>query len=431
MFFLPPYKHRNMTRTDALLLTISMAQDSKNFAEALGCSQCCYPCSREFSYEPCCVRLYGCSCGRCKGCEETKQPKRCCCVTSWVLALNTAAAVAHLVAFATLLGFVADWHLVKTLPLRETIVVWEKRNASCKDYTTVRGEGACAEDLRCLDTASDPYDIYSKSTENGTLSLELLILSFSALSFIFQGLRPCLRFSSPQGNLTYLKEVSRRVQRLRWIEYSVSATCMILALSMIVNPNLSFSTAVLVSTSTAATQFCGLVAEFLLEALPLSKEGKKKPVLGRNVDGSKCLLAFVIHFAGWVLQMGVFASVYASFFLSVDVATNDNNSNTEGPPPWVTTAIGGTAVLFGSFGVVQLIDLCDRTAAKGCCTCQPDEKGKQTRCCGSCAQVLCPCCQPHCTKDPGAGFELVYVLLSLTAKLFLSILVASNLFMPN
>ena len=382
--------------------------------------------------DSCCANLWGCACC----CWQSKQPRQCGCVTSWVLAVNTAAVVAHFVTFVTLLGFVLAWELVKTQDLTETIVVWQERNASCKTYEPVQDDSVCADGRVCVDTASTSYEIYSARKENGALSLELLVLSFSALSFLFQGVRPCVRFDSPQGRLTYLEEVSHRVQRLRWVEYSVSATTMILALSMVVNKNLAYSTAVLVGTSTAATQFCGLVAEFLLEAVPVEKDDKTI-VLGRNTDKSKWLLAFVIHAAGWVLQMGVFTSVYAAYFLSADVAASDGNPDTEGPPAWVTGAIVGTAILFGSFGVVQLVDLCDRTYANGCCTCfvpdneAEDPKKKKYKCTRCLRTQLCCCFQPHCSDNPGAAFELVYVLLSLTAKLFLSILVASNLFLPN
>ena len=110
----------------------------------------------------------------------------------------------------------------------------------------------------------------------------------------------------------------------RWVEYAFSATTMILALSFLVSPHLSYSGAVLVATSTAATQLCGLVGELMLEVEPTG------PLNGGDVRSELVVPAWIAHVAGWVLQFGVFAAIFSSYFLSANYGKHDNAA---APPP--------------------------------------------------------------------------------------------------
>ena len=113
--------------------------------------------------------------------------------------------------------------------------------------------------------------------------------------------------------------------------------------------------------------------------------------------------AWIIHFAGWVLQIGVFSAIFASYFLSVSYG--DKNENAGSPPPFVNTIVVGIAVFYASFGIVQTVDFLDRTWLGD--------------------QISGVCCK----ANPGQRFEMAYIALSLVAKIFLSAIVASNLWM--
>lgn len=309
-----------------------------------------------------------------------------CRVYSCVLFLNALASLLHLTCFIVLLSVLVsfDGAVGITKPLFQSITVWEK-------FVPV-GNETCAQRDDCFVTANDgEFLIFSRGVENGELTLEYLVLSFSALSFVFQSLRPWvgIRKKDDAGrpvNLSYLDEVRARVNWLRWVEYGFSALTMILAISFVVDPNIEFSTVLMVATSTAATQYCGLVGEMMLEA---DDQGRVREDL--------VLSAWVIHLTGWLLQFGVFTSIFNAYFQSAKYA--GSNDPAVEPPSFVYLIVAGEAILFSSFGITQLLDFIDRTTSATLC----------------------------CKNDPGTAFELVFVALSLTAKFFLSIVVAANL----
>lgn len=316
-------------------------------------------------------------------CRKNKLKQFCgisnCRIVSSILCLNATAALLHCAMFVVLLSTLINLRQENedfgfTKPLMQSITVWEKFNSSISNKT-------CDELDTCITTADDgEFLISTKLVENGSLTLEYLVLSFSFLSFIFQGIRPFVGLKIRSTFLDYLGEVRERVNWLRWIEYSFSATCMILAISFVVDPNIEFSTVLMVSTSTWATQICGLVTEFMLQYTT-------------DLSGA----AWMIHLAGWVLQMGVFASLFNSYFKSTEFAADDTLAVS--PPAFVSYIVYGEAVLFSSFGITALLDIMDRTLGINCC----------------------------CKKNPANGFELAFIGLSLSAKFFLSIVVATNL----
>lgn len=321
----------------------------------------------------------------------------------WILRLNFAAAMLHFILFCTLLSFIISSNIELKRPLSTKIAVWER-------YPNTSTTPTCKWDVGCANPVAEPpvvgtradgeFKIYDTSSTYGELSLGPLILSFSALSFTFQFLRPFVGL----GRLKYLDEVERRVNFLRWIEYSFSATTMILAVAFVLNVS-SFGTNIMLATSTFATQICGLVGEFLLER----KNG--------NYRKNLFVTAWIIHIAGWVLQFGVFITVFVSYFESV---ANVEKLGAEEPPPFVYAIVLSMAILFGSFGIVQFVDFIHRTCY--------DVEG-QTGCCKK--KVCCACGFVLCKNGliASQAFELTYILLSLTAKALLALIVTVNLFL--
>lgn len=321
----------------------------------------------------------------------------------WILRLNFAAAILHVILFIVLLSLVTTYEIDLTRPLSTKIGVWEKYPNKTV-ASTCKWDAGCANPVALppvVGTAADgKFRIYDTSTDYGELSLAPLVLSFSALSAIFQFLRPFVGY----GKEDYLGEVERRVNWLRWVEYSFSATTMILAVSFVLNVN-SFGTNIMLATSTFATQICGLVGELMLERV---KGNYRKDLF---------VSAWVVHLAGWVLQFGVFITIFVSYFQSAAVAKDVGG---EDPPSFVYAIVLSMGLLFGSFGIVQFVDFIhrtcfDRAGEEGCC--------RQSICC-DCGFFLC-----RGGIVASQAFELTYIALSLTAKALLSILVASNLFL--
>lgn len=313
----------------------------------------------------------------------------------WIIRLNFAAAALHLILFSVLLYFVVDYEITLERTLSTKIAVWERASDS-NTSATCKFSDDCANSVRqppLITTANGKFRIYDTDSDYGTLSLAPLVLSFSALSFVFQFARPFLGY----GESNYSDEIERRINWVRWVEYSFSATTMILAVAFVLNIQDVGSVAML-STSTAVTQLFGLVGELMLER----KDGSYRKDL--------FVAAWIAHLSGWVLQFGVFFTIFVSYFQSVEQAASNGG---ESPPAFVYAIVLSMAILFGSFGLVQFFDfihrtMYDRVGANGPLGC------KEGMCCG---------CVAHDT------FELAYIGLSLSAKALLSILVAANLFL--
>ena len=344
---------------------------------------------------PCNIVCWSRPLDQCFGCATSGRFR------SWVLKLNAAAFSLHLTLFVVLLWIVLTMEReFPALPLTEKVGVWETFEPNATEHECAWSDQCKTPTLKPVPITTsdgDKWLIYDSETSYGELSLTALVLSFSALSFLFQAARPFIGW----GDNDYLESVARRVNYLRWLEYSFSASVMIVCVALVVGVR-SYSNIVMYFTSTFATQFCGLVAELILE---------KDPDNGyENERGETFFLpAFLIVASGWVLQIGVFISLFASFTLSVEKAGDLGGQE---PPWWVWLIVIGMAVLFSSFGVVNLVDLVHR------CYFDNDRGNefcglKKDRCC---------CCK---ASD---GIELSYIVLSLTAKALLALLVATQLF---
>lgn len=358
------------------------------------------------------------------------QMKCACCgkQRSVVLACNAVAAGLHAALFVALLSLVYAWDIKLERPLSQKISVWENATASelpLRDACFHSDECAISSPKIKVNTTDGKFNIYDKEVDYGSLSLTWLVLSFSLLSAVFQGLRPfmdsferclqpCLqavcggccnfqRARPPRGSAYLTQDVMRGVNSSRFVEYSASATVMIVAIAFILNVK-SFETVVALATLTACCQLCGMVAELLLE---------------RSDDGYKTELfpaAWLLHGVGW-LQMGAtFWLVLLRFQQSVSEA---NAGNGVAPPAFVYGIVYGQLAFFSTFGCVQFGDFVHRT-----CYDKPAAIGDPSDGC---------CSERKCCNCPGREcVELCYISLSLSSKVVLSVLIAANLFLnPN
>ena len=161
------------------------------------------------------------------------------------------------------------------------------------------------------------------------LNLRLVnnILSFTI--FFFQSLLVLLIYF-PFG-YQYSKMIEDNKNPLRFIEYSFSASIMLISIALlngVTDINLITSIAVL----TSACQLCGLAVEFV-------KELKIK---------------WLLHLTGWLQFFWAYGIIGHAFFKSIDVA---KENSTPGPPDFVYIIVIALFLLYASFGFVQLYEL--------------------------------------------------------------------------
>ena len=378
----------------------------------------------------CCARCLDTCCGsdvdfpkNKDGAPRLKCPI-CCKSRSLVLVCNAVAALLHATLFASLLVIVYMQDIALERPLSQKISVWEKVDGNYTNPPLCFHSSQCAIPSPKLEveTNEGDFNIYAEQVDYGALNLVWLVLSFSLLSAVFQGLRPfmdsverCLQpcvscacgacCSPPPPKVllgsTYLtQDVMRGVNSSRFVEYSLSATVMILCIAFVLNVD-SFETIVALAVLTACCQLSGLVAELLLEKD--AQKGYRTELFGA---------AWLLHGLGW-LQMGAtFWLVVLRFLQSAQQASDGKGA---APPEFVYAIVFGQLAFFSSFGLVQLGDFVHRTFYDKLSA----QKGKMSECCG----------ENRCCGCPSREFvELWYISLSLTSKVFLSVLIAANLF---
>lgn len=182
---------------------------------------------------------------------------------------------------------------------------------------------------------------------------------------------------------------------------------MILAIAFVLNIR-SFESVVCISVLTFSCQMCGLVAELLLE---------KNAVTGRY-KRENFGPAFILHGVGWVQMVAVFVVIVNSFQQSVNEAKDQGGV---GPPNFVIIIVYSQLGLYSSFAFVQAGDFLHRL-------CYDHQPGEHVDLPFRCCRNRWWCTMRRCFGLPARECsESSYICLSLTAKLLLSALVASNL----
>ena len=139
---------------------------------------------------------------------------------------------------------------------------------SYSEWTSVDSNSSCPLGSRAFDTSNGKFCIGSTtkpvSCDEGScygIDLGWLIISFHLLSFAFQLLATLTNFKPILG-YKYSDMIDKNRNPLRFIEYSFSASIMLIAIALlngVTDINLITSIAVL----TAACQLCGLAVEFV------------------------------------------------------------------------------------------------------------------------------------------------------------------------
>ena len=272
---------------------------------------------------------------------------------------NYFAIFGHLISAISMIALYYDKNPL-IIPYTETYLEWNRvnSNTTCplgsRTFETSDGKfciGSTTEPVSC----NDDNECYG-------IDLGWLIISFHLLSFFFQGFAALTNFTGPLLGYKYSDMVENSKNPLRFIEYSFSASIMLIAIALlngVTDINLITSIAVL----TAACQLCGLAVEY--------------------VDSK--VIKRLLHFTGWLQFCWAYGIIGHAFFQSVNAAQDSSGS---GPPDFVYAIVIVLFLLYASFGFVQLTELVTDL--------NPFTKEKS------------------------------YVILSLTAKLFLGWMIFSN-----
>lgn len=293
------------------------------------------------------------------------------------------------------------------------------------------------------------------SIKDSGVNLGILIIAFHALSFIFQGaawaqgcccgpsneedddVQPLIETTSIQRDATgdaksgcvedlctilsrylsglgcsfkelvgtslcgfrYKESIASGQNYLRFIEYSFSASIMLIAIALL-NGVFDINLIACIAVLTAATQICGVITEYFLA-----------------LDADRFfLMACISHATGWLLFGCAYGVIFHAYFKS---ALDDPDVQ----PPWFVTLI--VLLIFGFysiFGVVQLTELCClKPMFKGCCSLCDNNR--------SCRTVKKSNIDGRITNVKRCNYqckEMSYVIMSLASKLSLGWLIYTN-----
>ena len=350
---------------------------------------------------------------------------------------NIVAAVAHLANAAASYWTASETSRENMYPVFQDYSLWKVKDEYCANSTNAIGyvqTGMDDEEFVILPTES------AKTSE---LSLIWLIIGFHLLSFVFQ-----IVLNTDYFRDWYVQNVLKNgVNPLRFVEYSISASLMLICLALISNI-LSLYALIGLGIMTAATQLFGLLAECLFSDEYLSTstgyvEQEKVPLFGRAsfrdseiaiatqkpgkpeklvrkpekperrskrhpLASSVRRLGWIAHFSGWVTMLGGYGGILLNQYAW---GLEQNNANGVGPPPWVNALIITIALLYNVFGFLQLFQLCAKdpylnSVTGGRSTCQCVSNGGSGD--GSRIRV--------CGKSLNEAVELIFVLNSLSTK---------------
>ena len=342
-------------------------------------------------------------------------------------------------------------------PIYQGFTGWTPENRFCKlsNFTCP----AAGDVIKCIPT--DGY-VRSRVDEDTMMAIQpsltetrykislfWLIISFHLLSAVFQFTAGfCFK------NFYAKHVIKNGVNSFRFIEYSISATLMLLCIALIGSLQDVYAHIGLGVLCTATMLF-GLIAEvlfsdeFLSESLekaktnidiedelqlkqdaPLSlfrrprfnnelgdiyKENVKgntlEPLLKlvrtpeddcSGVEEKVRQLGWFVHICGWITMAGAYGGIILNhYFWSVERA-EAANENFEGPPEWITALVFTIAALYNIFGFTQLFQFCSKDpccysfqTSRGCC--RKDYKSLKKKRAKSC------CCDLVRTNFSGDG----------------------------
>lgn len=268
--------------------------------------------------------------------------------------LNAVAALAHLVNAVLTLALPGTED--KLIPVYDSYASW-----TSMDNTDITVENCpINHHVMSFNRTNGPESFLVNpraKKETFTLSLQWLIFSFHFLSFLFQGGIPvsALVYDHTLTNETYVKNIKQRgVNIWRFVEYSVSATLMLVCIALVSGIdefNALFSIVVL----TSVTMILGLVVELLFDDVLFDLKDIPQKFLKTLKERRQHILnvGWGVHVTAWVTIVSAYGGIIIKYYV---LSLQESDEGIE-PPWWVTLAIFMIMALYLIFGGIQLVQL--------------------------------------------------------------------------
>lgn len=314
--------------------------------------------------------------------------------------INYVAAMAHLV--QCILTIFPEQSAY--VPIQETYIDW--RDGGCTSNAT-----ATINDFALVPTRIVTHEI----------SLKWLIVAFHGLSFVFELFATDPFFGCSRASLfakwrrNYIKRVESGTNYIRFVEYSASASVMLIAIAL--TSGIWDSYALIgIGFLTFATMVFGGIAEQLfsdnivkMERAPDTKENK---IMSTDYPITFKLrkLAWYSHFAGWFTMLAAYGIILRTFIFA-------NMHSQRSAPEFVWAIVFGIFALYNVFGVVQFVQLAGKTSPNIILPpalggqCEPVDLGERS------------------TPAWNRKIEMAYVVNSLVSKTLLGLLIYFNVIM--
>lgn len=257
--------------------------------------------------------------------------------------LNGVAALFHAIQAVVILGLVSwlntqDPNISKSgiFPLDITISVWHKKLPANNNSAGIPNATWLLGDDSNHMMISDDFYIEYKKISSGELDVRYVIVAFFMLSAIFQAIGGYV-LAGTWGC------------RLRLVEYSVSASIMVMAIA-VESGIRDFYTLAMMFVLTWVTMILGLLADFINAITVVNRQLEWDPVL--EIFGPWSWL--VPHIAGWVTFLAAYGPI-------LDVFIQSSSKSDVEAPGFVHVIVFLQFVFFSSFGFVQLYSLVRRT----------------------------------------------------------------------
>lgn len=216
------------------------------------------------------------------------------------------------------------------IPYTESYLAWNNVSTDVRCPIGSREFNTSSNGKFCISAVTKPVSCDDDGNCYG-IDLGWLIISFHILSFVFQSAAALTNYTGPILGYQYSEMITLNKNPLRFIEYSFSASVMLIAIALlngVTDINLITSIAIL----TSACQLCGLAVEYVEQ---------------RSIK-------WLLHITGWMQFCWAYGIIGHAFFKSIEVAEENGGS---GPPSFVYVIVIALFLLYASFGFVQLLEL--------------------------------------------------------------------------
>jgi hypothetical protein len=173
------------------------------------------------------------------------------------------------------------------------------------------------------------------TVSGGTIDLKFLIFSFFLLSALFQGFPAAV---TPLWRRLFQSIQNKGIQPFRWIEYAASASCLLLACA-VVDGTIDLHYLLVMFFTNAAIMLLGYVQEVFAYVYIMVK--------GSSGNRWEYLMP---HLVGWLAYIPMWSMLLTKFALAV-------KHSDRSPPTTVFLLFIMNAIVFSSFGLVQLVEM--------------------------------------------------------------------------